>query len=330
MNTSPGTAAPEVVCAGILVADLFVPPLPALPTPGQLLATDDFLIDTGGCAANVATCLARLGVPAAAVGMVGQDIFGEFVRQNLQSKGVETSGIACAAGSGTSKTVILPVVGQDRRFIHTFGANADFRVSDVDLSRFPKARVLYVGGYLVMPAIVPGELAGLLKEARRSGLRTALDVVVPAHDAGRSMGALATVLQEVDLFLPNEDEARELTGETDPARQTSRFLSSGCGAVVITRGGKGALYRSLALCLEADAYPVEFVDGSGSGDAFAAGCILGLLEGWDPPAMLRFASALGASACARLGCTTGVFTRAEADAFLREHRLRVREATQTS
>ena len=58
------------------------------------------------------------------------------------------------------------------------------------------------------------------------------------------------------------------------------------------------------------------MDGSGGGDAFDAGYIVGMLEGWDLPTTLEFASAVGASACTRLGTTAGVFTRSEADAFL--------------
>jgi sugar/nucleoside kinase (ribokinase family) len=71
---------------------------------------------------------------------------------------------------------------------------------------------------------------------------------------------------------------------------------------------------------------VDYVDGSGSGDAFAAGFLLGLSEGWPAEETLRFASAVGASACQRLGCTTGVFTRGEAGAFLQRHPLDIREA----
>jgi sugar/nucleoside kinase (ribokinase family) len=61
---------------------------------------------------------------------------------------------------------------------------------------------------------------------------------------------------------------------------------------------------------------VDAIDESGAGDAFAAGFIVGLLEGWKLERSVRFASAIGASACTRLGCTDGVFTRAEAEAFL--------------
>ena len=70
MASEPGGHVP-VVCAGIVVADVFVPPLPTLPGPGELIATDDFVVETGGCAANAAMALARLGVRPAVVARVG-------------------------------------------------------------------------------------------------------------------------------------------------------------------------------------------------------------------------------------------------------------------
>jgi sugar/nucleoside kinase (ribokinase family) len=74
----------DVLCTGILVADHFVPPLPRLPAEGELLKVDGMLLDTGGCAANVATDLARLGARAAVAGMVGADSFGDFIRADLE------------------------------------------------------------------------------------------------------------------------------------------------------------------------------------------------------------------------------------------------------
>jgi sugar/nucleoside kinase (ribokinase family) len=317
------SAAPTVLCAGILVADLFVPPLPGLPAAGQLFTTEDFLLDTGGCAANTATGLARLGVPVRVAGKVGDDLFGEFIERELQAKGVDTAGITRASGHGTSKTVVLTVSGEDRRFLHTVGANADFRTSDVAPGLIRGARALYVGGYLVMPEVGQEDLAGLFRSAQEEGLRTFLDVVAPYGDRSLSMERLTRVLPYVDYFLPNDEEARALTGETEPIRQAERFLRSGCGTAVVTRGAEGTLLLSATERLEAPVYEIDFVDGAGSGDAFAAAFIAGVLEGWEMPRVLRFASAVGASACTRLGCTTGVFTRAEADAFVDAHPLEV-------
>jgi sugar/nucleoside kinase (ribokinase family) len=323
-------AKPSILCAGILVADIFVPPLPQIPPAGSLSATDDFLLETGGCAANVAVGLARLGISAGVTGLVGKDAFGDFLIQSLTRKGIGTEGIHRAERGGTSKTVILTVTGEDRRFIHTFGTNALFRVEEIDLASLPDGGILYLGGYLVMPEVQPEPLADLFHAARLRGIRTVLDVVVPAGEGSVGMEALRPVLPHTDYFLPNDEEAHALTGESDPLRQAARFLQEGCGVAVITQGKRGTLLQTPRETLEIGVYPIEFVDGSGSGDAFTAGFLLGLQENWSLPDTLRFASAIGASACTRLGCTTGVFNRTEAEAFIAAHPIEVRATSNGS
>lgn len=323
-------AHPSILCAGILVADIFIPPLMQIPPAGSLSATDDFLLETGGCAANVAVGLTRLGVAAGVTGLVGQDAFGDFLIQSLTRKGIATEGILRTEQGGTSKTVILTVVGEDRRFIHTFGTNALFRVEEIDLTPLPDGGILYLGGYLAMPRVQPEPLAELFRAARQRGIRTVLDVVVPEGEGGKGMAALRPVLPHTDYFLPNDEEAHALTGEKEPRHQAARFLQEGCGIAVITQGKRGTLLQTPHETLEMGVYPIEFVDGSGSGDAFTAGFLLGLLEHWSLPDTLRFASAIGASACTRLGCTTGVFTRTEADAFITTHPMEVRATSNHS
>jgi sugar/nucleoside kinase (ribokinase family) len=315
---------PSVLCAGILVADIFVPPVPALPGAGELRATEDFLIDSGGCAANTATCLAKLGVPTMVAGRVGSDLFGEFIARDLSGKGIDTTGLKRSTAQGTSKTVVLTVAGEDRRFIHTFGANAEFRVEDIAPALLSRAKLLYVGGYLVLPSVEQAQLAALFRSAREQGVRTVLDVVVAAGDTSLSMDALRGVLPFVDFFVPNDEEARVLTGETEARRQAECFLAAGCGTAVVTMGHHGTLLMNAQETLQAPVYPVEVVDGAGAGDAFAAGFTVGILEGWSMPETIRFASAIGASACTRLGCTTGVFDRPQAEAFLRSRPLEIR------
>lgn len=312
---------PPVLCAGVLVADIFVPPMPSLPEEGELRATDDFLLATGGCAANVAVGLARLGISSTVSGRVGSDVFGDFIIGDLDRNGIDTSGIYRSESSGTSKTVVLPVIGQDRRFIHTFGANAEFSSSDISL---PDEGVLYVGGFLIMPALESEAVANLFRTARERGITTVLDVVVPVGEGARSMGLLAPILPHADYFMPNDEEAQALTGEEKPRDQARRFLDAGCKTVVITQGRHGTLLMNESSVYEAATFPVDFVDGSGSGDAFAAGFITGLVEQWDTAETLRFASAIGASACTKLGCTTGVFRRSDAEAFLRTHPLTIK------
>ena len=305
----------SVVCAGVVVADIFVPPLRQLPEPGELVATEDFVVEPGGCAANAGIALARLGVRPTVVAKVGEDLFGDFVEHELSAAGVDVSGIGRAAGLGTSKTVIVPVSGEDRRYVHTFGANAALCAADIAPAIATPPDVLYVGGFLVLPALRQDELAAQLRRARQAGTRTVLDVVAPS---GRALSPddVAGVLPQVDFFVPNDDEAAALTGVRDPRKQVERLLELGAGTVVVTMGEQGVVAGSADGVVTLPAPRVEVVEPSGAGDAFAAGLVFGLLERWALPRCLAFASMIGASACTRLGCTAGLPTRAEADAYL--------------
>ncbi len=305
-----------VLSVGILVADIFVPPIARLPEAGELVSTEDFLVQPGGCAANTAIVLGRLGVPATVVGRVGDDLFGEMVERYLGDRGIDTSGVLRTPGEGTSKTVALSVVGDDRRFFHTFGANGSLTAEDIPRDALAEAEVVYVGGYLVLPALRQGELAESFRHAREHGTKIVLDVVVPTDHEDLSLDDVRELLPLADFFLPNEDEARSLTGATDPREQAERIVDAGARTVVVKRGASGAFVRSGDDVLEVLAPPIEAIEPSGAGDAFAAGLVVGLLEGWTLERCVRYASVLGASACTALGCYAGTFTRPEADAFV--------------
>jgi sugar/nucleoside kinase (ribokinase family) len=313
----------DVLCVGILVADMFAPPLPRLPDEGELLRVDEMLLSTGGCAANTGIDLVRLGARVAVSGKVGNDIFADFVAADLAAQGLDTTGLRRSASAPTSRTIILPVIGQDRRYIHMVGANAELTPADVDLNLLARARCLYVGGYQLFPGFDPNSLIGLFRLARERGILTVLDVAGVQPEQG--MAPFEQVLPLTDVFLPNDDEAALITGEQDAARQARRFVACGAGMAVITRGERGVVVCRGERILSAGTYDVEVVDPSGAGDAFDAGFITGLLAGWDLERTLAFASAVGASACTRLGTTAGVFTRQQALDFIATRRLPIED-----
>src|SRR5205823_8400041 len=137
------------------------------------------LLTMGGCAANAAVDLAKMDVRAAVVGRVGGDIFGRVVADLLREHGVDVSAVTVTPHADTSQTLIVNVAGEDRRFIHTFGANGAFRAADVPRERATHCRVLYLGGYLLMGGVRADELAEVFAAARQAGARTVLDVVTP-------------------------------------------------------------------------------------------------------------------------------------------------------
>jgi sugar/nucleoside kinase (ribokinase family) len=311
----------DVLCAGIVVADHVCAPIDHVPAAGELVMTDQMILTIGGCASNAAVDLAKMGVPPMILGRVGDDAFGRIVRALLEDYRIDTSGLRVSKDRPTSQTMIVNVVGQDRRFIHSFGANAEFTAADIPLELVRRCRVLYIGGYLVMPGLTQDELIPVCAEARRAGAKVLLDVATPGP--ADYLSKLDRLLPHVDVFLPNTDEAALILGERDPVRQAEAFRRMGAGTAVITLGGDGAVLVSDSVRLRAGVYPVEYVDGSGGGDAFDAGYIYGLLRGMDAEGCLQVASALGASCVRAIGTTPGVFTEAECLRFIREHPLRV-------
>lgn len=309
----------DCLCAGIVVADFVCAPVTHVPNAGGLVMTDAISTAIGGCASNVAMDLAKIGRRAAVVGLVGTDMPGRFVRDELAAGGVDTTYLVETPQAQTSATLVINVRGEDRRFIHTFGANAAFDGQEITPVLVRQARSLYLGGFFLMPRLTAERVVEMFRCAREAHVPTVLDVVIP--DPRNCREQLDKVLPWTDVFLPNVDEARQLTDLADPLEQARLFRDAGAGTVVVTCGGDGAFLAGPSGTLRSGRFPVEFVDGTGSGDAFAAGFIAGLLDGCAPERCLEMGSALGASCVRRAGATTGVFTRSELDEFLATHRL---------
>ena len=306
-----------VVCAGVVVADHLSTPISHLPAPGELVPADDLILNIGGCATNAAVVLAKLGVRSRVCGRVGADAFGRFIAETLRDHRVDASGLIVDPQRATSQSLVINVRGQDRRFVHSFGANHGFEASDLDASFVPgqpSPRVLYLGGFFVLPGLDPDALAERFEHARQASSIVVLDVVTPGP--GDYLPALRRVLPHVDVFLPNTDEGTLILGTPDPIRQALAFRDLGARRVVVTRGDQGAIVVSEALRVRVGAYSVPYVDGTGGGDAFDSGYIAGLVEGRSELDCLHLASALGASCVRSVGTTVGTFNRAEADAFI--------------
>jgi len=303
----------DVICAGLIVADHVCAPIPALPLSGGLVTTDRLELTIGGCGANTAVDLAKLGVNVALAGRVGRDVLGTHVRDLLTAQGVNCDLVSISPAAQTASTLVLNVRGEDRRFIHAIGANAEFS-GELPLDVVARSGVLYVGGFGLNPELSAANVAKMFRAVRAADGQTILDVVI--NDPAAVADMLIAVLPETDLFLPNRDEARMLTGLTDPIAQARRFRDWGAASVVVTAAAEGAYLSTRAGDFRLPAYPVEQVDGTGGGDAFVAGYIYGLLQNADLHDSLRYGAAMGASCVQSTGATTGVFDRAQLEAFV--------------
>lgn len=311
----------DCLSVGLLVADHLCAPIARLPKSGELVLTDHLLLNIGGCASNAAMDLARLGVNVGIIGCVGKDAFGRFILETLRERGIDTSNVQELTDVGTSGTLIVNVAGEDRRFIHTMGANARVTAQQIDMQRVRETKVLYIGGYLLMAGLQQDGLIEVFREARAAGVKTVLDVVLPGP--GDHWSQLEKLLAFTDVFLPNNDEAAIITGLDNPQDQAQKFFDAGAGTAVVTCGGAGTVLVTAGSRFHAASYPVTHVGSTGAGDAFDAGYIAGLLAGLDPLGCVKWGSALGASCVRSLGATESVFTRPEAEAFIRDNRMEV-------
>ena len=313
----------DVLCAGLIVADHVCAPIAGFPPAGQLAMTDGINLTIGGCASNVAVDLSRLGLVACVAGRVGDDVLGRHVCDALAAEGVLCDQVQFSQTAQTATTMVVNVRGEDRRFIHAAGANAEFTGREISPDAIRRSRALYVGGFGLNAALSGENVAELFRTARDAGVTTVLDVVVAEQDVGRM---LQFVLPLTDLFLPNTDEARFITGRADPLEQARCFRNGGAGTVIITGGRAGAWLVDRAGALHIPAHDVVQVDPTGGGDAFVAGYLYGLLQPAPVEDCLRYGSALGASCVRSAGATTGVIRAAELAEFVQTNRLSVEPA----
>ncbi|HUQ68525.1 MAG TPA: carbohydrate kinase family protein [Planctomycetaceae bacterium] len=311
----------DCLCAGIIVADQVCEPIAAFPPPGGLALSPRLTFTIGGCAANAAVDLAKLGLSVGLHGCLGGDLFGQALAEMMSTAGVDCRGLVTVADRPTSGTFVINVQGEDRRFIHCIGANAAFdgtQVTDADLR---STSVLAVGGYCLLEALTPERVIALFQRARQAGVMTLLDVVL--GDRTDYWNWIAPVMPWTDAFLPNDHEARRITGLDRPRDQARRLREAGCRNVVITCGGEGVLLDGDDGVWRADVYPVPIVDATGTGDAFLAGYVYGLKQGADVPMRLKYGAALGASCVRAIGATTGVFNAAELEDYVHREPLKI-------
>ena len=297
------TPRPDVVCLGILVADVIARPVDELPPRGALGLVDEVTLRGGGCALNTATALARLGLGAAAAGKVGADALGSFLLGLLDERGVDRRGVLVDPAVSTSATVVLVDSSGERTFLHVPGANGRLRAEELDREPLLAGRALHLAGALVMPELDGEPAAALLAEARARGLLTSLD---PVWDPTGRWERILPALPHVDIFAPSLAEGRAISGEREPAAVAAWLRGRGVGAVALKTGADGCYASGEGFEGRVEGYSVQAVDGTGAGDAFVAGLLFGRLAGWPFDRSARLANALGALATTAVGATEGL------------------------
>ncbi len=294
---------------GLIVADVIGEPIDLRhpPEPGGLGLVNSVTLTTGGNACNTAVAMAKLGMKVAAAGLVGEDVLGTAVTEQLRSSGVDTSAIFTTRDAQTSATLVAVEPGGERCFFHTPGAT---RLLGPDALRrclpiFAKCRYVQIGYFGLLPALTP-HLAPLLAEFRRTAPQTriVLETVTPPG----SWSELEPILPHLDVFVPSRGEAIALTGERDPMRMIAAFRRvMQRGLIGIKLDAEGCLLDDgIDPAVSVPAYPIQVVDTTGAGDTWFAGLMTGLIRKMPLAQAGRLANRTAADCCTALGASAGI------------------------
>lgn len=290
----------DVVCLGILVADVIARPFDELPPTGTLAYLTDVSLRGGGCALNTATVLTRFGCSSAVGGKIGDDPLGGFLTDLLDERRIDRRSVVRDETTATSATVVLVDSSGERTFLHMKGANAELRSEELDLEAMCGGRCLHVAGALVMDAFDGEPCAAVLETARRRGALTSIDTV---WDPSGRWERILPCLPHVDVFAASLAEAQAISGQDDAESAAAWLKRAGARDVVVKLGADGCFVAGSGLV---GPVAVSAVDGTGAGDAFMAGLLYGILNGWSIVRSARLGNAAGALATTAVGATEGV------------------------
>jgi sugar/nucleoside kinase (ribokinase family) len=307
----------DIVCVGILVADVLGKPVDSLPEKGKLGLVEKMSLQIGGCAANFVIDLARLGLETTIIGKIGDDNFGKFILETLNSEKVDSSGLKIDKNVSTSASMVMISGDGERSILHSFGANAKFSFDDINLHIVKQSKIMLIAGTFLMPEFDGEGTFRLLKFAKENDIICCMDTAWDSK--GQWLNKIESSLQYLDWFMPSYDEAREMSGTTNPEEIALFFQSRGVKNVIIKLGNEGCFVKTEdEKGYRVPAFDkVKVIDTSGAGDSFCAGFIAGLYKGWAIPECARFANAVGAHCIMQIGTTTGIKSITETLEFMK-------------
>jgi sulfofructose kinase len=297
---------PAILCAGIIVLDE-VFRVKNFPRPDGKIQADDFFFVNGGCAANAAVAIARLGGRAALAGPLGgptnEDANGDWVLAALARELVDCSGCERITGASTALSAIF-IDARGDRMIVTWRDERLAAATPAD-----PGRLVASADAVLADNRYPAFVRPICLAARGRGIPVVLD-------ADRPTELSEDLFQIASHVIFSSECLRETTKLDDLGTALLRMREVTGAFLAVTNGAQDVLWlegRSVRHC---PVFAIEAVDTLGAGDVFHGAFTFALLEGRDQVGALRFAAAAAGLKCARIGGSAGAPKRAEVEALL--------------
>ena len=300
--TSPDRAAPVVLCAGIAVED-FLFKVETFPAPGTKMRASDLVATTGGCAANAAVAVARLGGRARFSGPVGTDDASRRFLDALAKTGVDPSGVLCVEGGSISVSGIFIDRSGEKMVATLHGRGLDSATPTDAAALTADIDVLLVDNRF------PAFVVPICRAAAARGVPVVLDV-----DKATRLGD--PLFETASHLIFSSEALTATTGIADLGTALLGIAARIRGFLAVTNGPDDVLWVERGTLRRLPVFKVEAVDTLGAGDSFHGGFALALAEGKDEITAMRFGAAAAALKCTRFGGISGTPGRDEVEALL--------------
>jgi sugar/nucleoside kinase (ribokinase family) len=304
----------EVCVVGELNLDLILYGLPKELVLDREHLASNMAFTLGSSSAIFAHNLHALGTQVGFISKIGADPLGTIAAERLGAIGVDTSRVKRGTSkTSTGLTVVLPYPQQ--RYMLTYpGTMFEMQYSDIDMDYVRSARHLHLSSFFLHRALRP-RILNLFQQAKEAGLTTSLDT----NDDPENQWAqdLLEVLKYVDVFLPNDREAKKIA-RTQDLSQALNLLAGLCKIVVVKRGSGSAICRRGDEQWSLAPPAVQMVDDVGAGDTFDSGFIHSYLLGANLEDCLAFANIVAAYSVTKEGGTEAFRDRSALFNFIRQ------------
>ncbi len=247
------------------------------PKVGEDAKVENILFRPGGSAANCAAVAAQLGVKTSFIGFIGKDYYGKTIKRDLRNHGVCTKNLFSVEGD-TGVTIAIREPLGERTFYSYRGVNSKGELSKIANSKFLNSKFLHMSGYSFQNQNSLNNALYLIEKAKQSKTLLSLD---PSYWYSREFHQEnPSLISEMDIVFPNREEARLLTGYSDPSKASNKLLEMGPRIVIIKLGAEGSYVASSneSHYLPA-AKDTKVIDSTGAGDAFCGGFLFGQVIG---------------------------------------------------
>lgn len=291
----------KILVVGSLNMDAVIE-TPRIPKAGETISGSQITLVPGGKGANQAYAAGRLGGKVAMIGAVGEDTFGNTLKESLENAGVDTGGIAVLKGRTTGQAFISVDEKGENSIVIIAGANAEVtkEMAENNKERISESDIV------IMQLEIPVETVLYVKNmAKKMGKLVIIDPAPAAADLPDEFW------KEVDFIKPNETELEILTGkkqetEEEMIKGARIMLQKGVKGVIVTLGEKGCLLVTEEKEEFFEAEKVTAVDTTAAGDSFTAAFAFALSKGYGTERAVRFGQKAASVAVTRKGAQTSM------------------------